>query len=133
VHSPKTVLFVCTENANRSQMAEAFARIHGKGVLQAWSAGSKPAGRVNPRAVTAMSEKGYDLNPHRSKSLSEVPRGPYDFLITMGCGDACPHVSARDRRDWEIPDPAGLEPAAFDDVRDEIERKVMALVGEIGK
>jgi len=129
----KTVLFVCTENANRSQMAEAFARIHGKGVLQAWSAGSKPAGRVNPRAVTAMAEKGYDLCTHRSKSLDDVPRGPYDFVITMGCGDACPHIPARDRRDWEIPDPAAMDPEAFNEVRDEIERKVMALVEEIGK
>lgn len=127
----KTVLFVCQENANRSQMAEAFATVHGKDVLQAWSAGSKPAGKVNPRAVKAMAEKGYDLRLHSSKALDEVPRGPYDFVITMGCGDACPFVAAHVRGDWEIPDPAGMAPEAFNEVRDEIERKVIALVNEI--
>ncbi|RMH21979.1 MAG: arsenate reductase ArsC [Acidobacteria bacterium] len=125
---PKRVLFVCTENANRSQLAEAFARIHGKGMLEAWSAGSRPSGTINPRAVAAMAELGYDLTAHRSKDLDAVPAGPYDFLITMGCGDACPFVPARQREDWDLPDPRDLPPPAYRQIRDEIERRVKDLI-----
>lgn len=125
---PRRVLFVCTENANRSQMAEAFARLHGMGVVEPWSAGSRPSGRVNPRAVEAMAEKGCDLSGHRSKSLDEVPPDRWDYLITMGCGDACPHIPARVREDWDLPDPRSLPRAQFNRVRDEIERRVQALI-----
>src|SRR5919108_6027289 len=98
------VLFVCVENSNRSQMAEAFARIHGKDKVEAFSAGSRPSGKVNPRAIAAMQEKGYDLTQHKSKSLQEIPQGPYEHVITMGCGDACPWIAARHRDDWALPD-----------------------------
>lgn len=129
----KRVLFVCTENANRSQMAEAFARMHGADVIEPHSAGSKPSGAVNPRAVAAMQEKGYDLSRHRSKSTGAVPDGPYDYAITMGCGDDCPFIPATRRADWPLPDPKELPPDAFNKVRDEIERRVQALLATIRK
>src|SRR5205807_2525405 len=81
------VLFVCVENANRSQMAEAFARLHGGGQVEAFSAGSRPSGRVNPRAVEFMREVGIDLTPHQSKSLADLPDGEFDVAVGMGCGD----------------------------------------------
>ena len=126
-----SVLFVCTENSNRSQMAEAFARIHGHGTLQPHSAGSRPSGEVNPRAVQAMGEVGYDLSSHRSKSVSEVPAGPYDFVITMGCGDDCPYIAAAEREDWDVADPRDMPPGDFNDVRDEIEARVKRLLEQV--
>ena len=113
-------------------MAEAFARIHGNGVLQPYSAGSRPSGTVNPRAVQAMSEVGYDLSTHRSKSVSEVPPGPYDFVITMGCGDDCPFVPATERDDWDLADPRDMPPNEFNGVRDEIEVRVKKLLESFG-
>src|ERR1043166_3935930 len=89
----KKVVFVCIENSNRSQMAEAFARIHGAGKVEPYSAGSRPSGRVNPRAIEFMKEVGYDLTTHRSKGLTELPPGVFDAVIGMGCGDeGCPLV-----------------------------------------
>src|SRR3954466_336528 len=85
----KRMLFVCVENSNRSQMAQAFARIHGGDGVEAYSAGSRPSGKVNPKAVDAMRELGYDLTTHHSKSLDDLPPGPFDAAVTMGCGDAC--------------------------------------------
>jgi protein-tyrosine-phosphatase len=124
----KRILFVCVENSNRSQMAEAFARMHGAGRVEAYSAGSLPSGRINPRAIESMSERGYDLSRHRSKGLSEVPDAPYDVVISMGCGDACPSVQAARREDWDIADPKDLPPERFRAVRDRIEEKVNALL-----
>src|SRR5206468_4223204 len=97
---PKRVLFVCVENSNRSQMAEAFARLYGAGDVEAYSAGSRPSGRVSPKAVESLKERGYDLTAHRSKSLSDLPDVPFDAAVTMGCGDACPLVRAARRLDW---------------------------------
>jgi len=128
----KRVLFVCVENSNRSQMSEAFARKYGAEVLQAFSAGSRPSGVVNPRAVEAMNEVGYDLTTHRSKSISEAPNGPYDYVITMGCGDDCPWVPALEREDWPLSDPKELPPEEFNAVRDEIERRVKDLISRAG-
>src|SRR5438034_9948156 len=88
----KRVLFVCVENACRSQIAEAFARMHGAGAVEPYSAGSKPSGQVNPKAIASMRELGYDLSRHASKSLSPIPAVEYDLAVTMGCGDACPNV-----------------------------------------
>lgn len=124
------VLFVCVENANRSQMAEAFARRLGADILEPYSAGSRPSGEVNPRAVNHMAEIGYDLSDHRSKSLEAVPDGPYDYVITMGCGDECPFIPAKDRRDWDLTEPKTLDDEGFRAVRDEIKRRVTALVEE---
>lgn len=124
----KKILFVCVENSNRSQMAEAFAKIHGKGKLEAYSSGSKPSGIINPKAIAAMKELGYDLSKHDSKSLNEIPKIKYDYAITMGCGDECPFIQAENREDWKLDDPKHLEPKEFNKVRDEIERRVKELI-----
>jgi protein-tyrosine-phosphatase len=124
----KTILFVCVENSNRSQMAEAFAKIHGKGKVEAYSSGSRPSGKINPKAIAAMKELGYDLNTHASKSLDEVPQINYDYAITMGCGDECPFVKADHRDDWKLEDPKNMDPSDFNRVRDEIESKVKKLI-----
>jgi arsenate reductase (thioredoxin) len=120
----RRLLFVCVENSNRSQIAEAFARIHGGENIEAYSAGSQPSGEVNQKAIAAMREVGYDLSKHKSKSLEDIPQVEYDFVATMGCGDACPFVRAKRREDWQIPDPKTLSPADFNEVRDLIEQKV---------
>lgn len=129
--SKKNILFVCVENSNRSQMAQAFAAIHGRTVVNAFSAGSKPSGKINPKAVAAMHELGYDLSTHQSKSLKEIPDTEYEYAITMGCGDECPFVVARYREDWNIPDPREMNETEFRKVRDLIEEKVMALLERI--
>lgn len=127
----KKVLFVCVENSNRSQMAEAFARMHGEGRVEAASAGSKPSGRVNPKAVEAMKELGYDLTAHASKGLDDFNGRNIDVAVTMGCGDECPLVKAGQRVDWKIPDPRDMTPEEFRDVRDLIERKVKDLLATL--
>jgi len=127
----KTVLFVCVENSNRSQMAEAFARIHGEGRVEAASAGSKPSGRVNPKAVEAMKELGYDLSAHASKGLDEFNGHEVDVAVTMGCGDECPLVLANRREDWQIPDPRDMTPEQFRGVRNLIEQKVKDLLAAL--
>jgi protein-tyrosine-phosphatase len=129
--SKKRILFVCIENSNRSQMAEAFARMHGSEKVEAYSAGSRPSGVVNPQVIVAMQEKGYDLTPHRSKTLEEIPAGEYEVAVSMGCGDACPLVHAKRRVEWEIPDPKILPPDEFRSVRDLIERQVIELLGAL--
>ena len=128
---PKRVLFVCVENSNRSQMAEAFARIHGGEEIEAYSAGSRPSGKINPKAIEAMREIDYDLGAHHSKSLSEIPDLEYDAAVTMGCGDECPYVRARLREDWDIPDPKQMGTTEFRDVRDMIERRVKELLARL--
>ncbi len=126
----KKLLFVCVENSNRSQMSQAFATILGGGSVEAYSAGSKPSGIVNPKAIAAMKELGYDLSKHDSKSLEEVKQfAPFDAVVTMGCGDACPWMPAKQFIDWQIPDPKNMEPAAFNEVRDLIKNKVEELIG----
>lgn len=127
----KVVLFVCVENSNRSQMAEAFANIHAAGRIKAYSAGSKPSGRINPKAIEAMQECGYDLTSHSSKGLSEFNGKEVYAAITMGCGDECPLVVAQHRIDWKIPDPRDMTPAEFRKVRDLIESKVQELLQSI--
>jgi protein-tyrosine-phosphatase len=127
----KQVVFVCVENSNRSQMAEAFARIHGGDWIEPCSAGSRPSGRVNPKAVEAMRELGYDLTTHRSKSLQDVAGIEYDLAVTMGCGDECPYIKAKQRLDWNIPDPKEMPPDQFRQVRNLIENKVKELLATI--
>ena len=123
------VLFVCVENSCRSQMAEAFARQLADGRVAAFSAGSKPSGQVNARAVEFMRERGLDLATHHSKSLDDLPAGEsWDTIVTMGCGDACPTVPARHRVDWDLPDPKHLPDDGFRTVRDRIESLVRALI-----
>jgi arsenate reductase (thioredoxin) len=127
--SKKKLLFVCIENSNRSQMSQAFAKIIGGEKVEAYSAGSKPSGIVNPKAIAAMKELGYDLSTHDSKSLDEVKAfAPFDAVVTMGCGDACPWMPAKQFIDWQIPDPKHMEPKEFNEVRDFIKGKVKELI-----
>ena len=125
----KKILFVCIENSNRSQMAQAFATIHGGNDVEAFSAGSKPSGIINPKAIAAMKELGYDLSQHHSKSLDEVKeQSPFDAVVTMGCGDACPWMPAKKFVDWQVPDPKHMERDGFNEVRNGIEEKVKDLL-----
>jgi arsenate reductase len=129
----RRIVFVCVENSNRSQMAEAFARMHGGERVEAYSAGSRPSGKVNPKAIEAMREKGYDLARHKSKSLAELPNVEWDAAVTMGCGDECPLLSARHRDDWNIPDPKHMPPEQFRQVRDLIESNVKDLLQRLSR
>src|SRR5215467_1130030 len=133
MNEKRRILFVCVENSNRSQIAEAFARIHGGNDVEVYSAGSRPSGKINPRAIESMHELGYDLTQQRSKSLAEIPDVEYDFVATMVCGDECPFVRARVHTDWDIPDPKSLPPDEYRAVRDLIERKVTALLTELSR
>jgi protein-tyrosine-phosphatase len=126
---PKRLLFVCIENSNRSQMAEAFARMYGDEKVEAYSAGSRPSGRVNPKAIEAMRGLGYNLGTHISKALGDLPDVEFDVVVGMGCGDeGCPLVRAKRHEDWNIPDPKGMPPEKFQAVRDQIGEKVKALL-----
>lgn len=125
----KKILFVCIENSNRSQMSQAFATIHGGEIIEAYSAGSNPSGKINQKAVNAMKELGYDLSKHHSKSLQDVKqRAPFDVVVTMGCGDACPWMPAKRFIDWEIPDPKDMNEVDFRKVRELIQTKVKELL-----
>lgn len=128
----KKVLFVCIENSNRSQMAQAFAHIYGGSEVEAYSAGSRPSGKINPKAIAAMKQLGYDLSAHHSKTLDAVKaHAPFDAVVTMGCGDACPWMPARRHIDWQIPDPRDMDPVAFNEVRDLVAQKVKALLAAL--
>ena len=128
----KKILFVCIENSNRSQMSQAFAKILGGNDVEAYSAGSKPSGLVNPKAIAAMKELGYDLGTHDSKSLDEVKQfAPFDAVVTMGCGDACPWMPAKQFIDWQIPDPRDMNEEEFRKVRDFIREKVKDLLASL--
>jgi protein-tyrosine-phosphatase len=125
----KKVLFVCIENSNRSQMSEAFAKLIGGDEVEAYSAGSNPSGTVNPKAIASMKEAGYDLSSHQSKSLDQVKQfAPFDAVVTMGCGDACPWMPAKKFIDWDIPDPKQMNETNFRKVRDLIRNKVTDLL-----
>ena len=113
-------------------MSQAFAKILGGEKVEAYSAGSKPSGAVNPKAIASMKELGYDLSKHESKSLKDVEQfAPFDAVVTMGCGDACPWMPAKNFIDWEIPDPKNMVPAEFNKVRDLIADKVKFLLSSI--
>ncbi len=128
----KKLLFVCIENSNRSQMSEAFAKMLGGSMVEAYSSGSRPSGKINPKAIAAMNELGYDLAAHHSKSLDEVKRyAPFDAVVTMGCGDACPWMPAKKFIDWEIPDPKDMNEEEFRKVRSLIKEKVKDLLAFI--
>jgi arsenate reductase len=130
----KKILFVCIENSNRSQMAQAFAKIHGGEGVEAYSAGSRPSGKINPKAIAAMKELDYDLTTHHSKTLDEVKESaPFDAVVTMGCGDACPWMPAKQFVDWQIPDPRDMNSEEFRKVRNLIGNKVRDLLESLDK
>ena len=121
----KKVVFLCVENSCRSQIAEAFANIHGKEKILAFSAGSKPSGTVNPKAISLMKELNYDLSTHQSIHVDKLPDVEVDAMISMGCGDSCPSIRAKERIEWDIPDPKEMEYQDFKEVIKNIERKVL--------
>lgn len=126
---PIKILFVCIENSNRSQMSQAFAKMIGGEGVKAYSAGSRPAGRINQKAIVAMKELGYDLKSHRPKSLDQVKEyAPFDAVVTMGCGDACPWMPATKFIEWDIPDPRDMNDEDFRKARDLIQEKVKDLL-----
>lgn len=115
-------------------MSEAFARIHGAEGVEAFSAGSKPSGKINPKALASMKEISYDLSSHSSKSREEVKQfAPFDVVVTMGCGDACPWMPAKKFIDWQIPDPKEMNKADFRKIRNLIEEKIKDLLQELQK
>ncbi len=128
----KKILFVCVENSNRSQISEAFANLLSGGKAAAYSAGSHPSGLVNPGAIATMKELGYDMRHHKSKSLREVEVfAPFDAVVTMGCGDACPWMPAKKFIDWDIPDPRNMDEAGYRRIRDLIGEKVKELLATL--
>lgn len=112
-------------------MAEAFARMYGRENVEAFSAGSRPSGQINPKAIEVMRAVGYDLSRHRSKSLAELPDIEFDFVATMGCGDECPSIRTRLREDWNIPDPKEMPIEEVRGVRDAIETRILALLRKL--
>jgi len=127
----KKILFVCVENARRSQMAQGFAEALGQGELEVYSAGSRPSSSIDPMVIEVMNEKGIDLSAKRPKSLNDLPSIEMDYLITMGCEETCPVVPAKKFIEWEIPDPKGKPIDIVRNVRDMIEERVRALLKEI--
>ncbi|MFH8684630.1 arsenate reductase ArsC [Streptomyces lydicus] len=126
-----SVLFVCVHNAGRSQMAAAFLAHLGGDRVEVRSAGSAPAGTVNPAVVEAMAEKGIDLSARTPKLLTAEAVQASDVVITMGCGDACPVFPGKRYLDWQLDDPAGRGVDAVRPIRDEIERRVRDLLTEL--
>lgn len=122
------LLFVCIENSNRSQMAQGFARALGGAKVDAHSAGSKPSGQVSPKAIAAMKAVGIDISRQESTGLDKLSSDNWDWIVTMGCGDACPNIQTTNRDDWELPDPRNMNDAEYAEVRDEIRRRVQQLI-----
>jgi arsenate reductase (thioredoxin) len=125
------VLFVCTHNAGRSQMAAALLDREAAGRVRVTSAGSQPADQLNPAVVQAMAEIGVDISQEFPKPLTTEKVQAADVVITMGCGDACPVYPGKRYLDWDLPDPAGLDLAAVRPIREEIEERVSGLLREI--
>ena len=129
----RPVLFVCVENSCRSQIAEAFGNMYNNGKFDFYSSGSSPSGKINPKAISSMIAIGYDMDDHYSKSLEEIPKVHWAYVITMGCGDACAHLPATNHEDWPIPDPRHLDQEEFDEVLDQIKARVKDLIERAGK
>jgi arsenate reductase len=127
----RRILFVCVENARRSQMAEGFANLFGQGKIEVYSAGSSPSSQIDPFVIEVMKEKGIDLSSKKPKGLNDLPPVEMDYLVTMGCEETCPAISAKKIIEWEIPDPKGKSIQVFRKVRDLIENKVKNLLKEI--
>jgi arsenate reductase (thioredoxin) len=125
------VLFVCVHNAGRSQMAAALLEHHAGGRVRVRSAGTEPSDEIDPNVVAAMAERGLDVAAARPRGLDDEDVREADVVITMGCGDACPVVPATRYLDWDLPDPAGRPLAEIRPIRDDIERRVVDLLGEL--
>ena len=127
----KKIIFLCVENSCRSQIAEAFAKIHSNNKVKAISAGSNPSGKINPKAINTMKEIGFDLNVPKSTSTKDLPAEKVEVMISMGCGDECPHVPAERRIEWDIPDPKDFNEEKFKEIRDLIELEVKQLLKDL--
>ena len=125
------ILFVCVENSCRSQMAEGFADKYGGDKIEAFSAGSKPSGIVNPTAIEVMKKIGIDISKHISKGFETLPYNKYDYVVTMGCKDVCPYFPAKEKIDWQIADPKGKPFEEFKKTTDEIGSKVKELIERV--
>lgn len=126
-------LFVCLHNAGRSQMSEALFRRAAEGRHEARSTGTTPAERIHPEVVEAMAEFGIDLSSRHPRRLTREDAEWADVVVTMGCGDECPYVPGKRYLDWDLPDPKGQPLEAVRETRDEIERRVRALVAELDR
>ncbi|NBP50324.1 MAG: arsenate reductase ArsC [Actinobacteria bacterium] len=129
---PPTVLFVCVHNAGRSQMAAAWLRTLSGGAVDVYSGGSMPASEVNPAAAAAMREVGIDITDQQPRRFSADDVQAADVVVTMGCGDTCPIFPGKRYEDWALDDPAGLGVEAVRPIRDEIRRRVEALLADLG-
>ena len=127
----KRVLFVCVENSCRSQMAEGFARLFGKGIIESYSAGSKPSGKVDATAIKVMSEAGIDISSQQSKGFNDIGIKEFDMVITLGCSDVCPFIPAKKHIEWHIEDPKGKDLNFYRKVRDKIKDQVKSLLENI--
>jgi arsenate reductase (thioredoxin) len=125
------VLFVCVHNAGRSQMAAGLVKLRSKGRIHVRSAGSAPADEVNPAVVEAMEELGVDMSEEFPKPLTDEVVRAADVVITMGCGDACPIYPGKKYEDWELEDPAGQDLERVRRIRDELDRRVQVLIGDL--
>ena len=130
-HDVPEVLFVCVQNAGRSQMAAGLMTLRSDGRIRVRSAGSAPAEEVNPNAVAALEELGIDMTDEFPKPLTDAGVHAADVVITMGCGDACPIYPGKRYEDWELDDPAGQDLETVRRIRDEIDERVQALVREL--
>jgi len=127
----RRIVFVCVENARRSQMAEGFANIFGQGKIDVYSAGSSPSSQIDPLVIEVMREKGVDLSGKQPKGLNDLPPIEMDYLVTMGCEETCPAVLAKKIIEWEIPDPKGKSMDDIRKIRDMLEAKVKMLLEEV--
>jgi arsenate reductase (thioredoxin) len=126
------VLFLCTHNAGRSQMALGFFNYLAGDQGVAWSGGSEPGNEINPAAVAAMAEVGIDITGEFAKPWTDEIVQAADVVVTMGCGDACPFYPGKRYENWELPDPAGQGIDAVRPIRDDVEDRVRRLLGELG-
>jgi arsenate reductase len=124
----KKTLFLCIHNSCRSQMAEGFAKKLSQDKIEAFSAGSNPSGKVDEMAIQVMRETGIDISGQKSKGFGDLEEKNFDYVITMGCKDVCPFVPARQRIEWDLPDPQGKPIEVFREIRDLIERKVKEFI-----
>ena len=127
----KKIVFICVENARRSQMAQGFAEVFGHEDIEVYSAGSRPSSQVDPLITKVMKEKGIDLSGKRPKGLNDLPLIEMDYLVTMGCEETCPAILSKNILEWDIPDPKGKSIDIVRNVRDMVEGRVRALLKEI--
>lgn len=129
--SKPKVLFVCVENSCRSQMAEGFGRKYGNNIIETYSAGSHPSGKINPDAVAVMKEADIDISGQSSNGFSDLPVMEFDYVVTMGCGDVCPFYPEKKYVEWDLENPKGKSIYFFRLIRDKIGEKVKSLLRQI--